>query len=164
MGKVTHHRWEECSYESLPQWVKRRGGRFLRGRSFFYVCQATRDLKPNGGYEYQTIYHRKLRYKSNEVCKHFLREPSDWGRTCFYDGRDSCSYDRDSHKDKTHNMEFFILTEQIYGDRVTEDIMRRQDWLNEIARCDTRINPAYIGNYSMEVYLTCGGDWCPAYE
>jgi hypothetical protein len=185
MGKVTHHRWEECSYESLPQWVRYRlqtkahsdlrdphrwilyptelkdvlektgGGRvFLRGKSFFYVCLIVGvegkeiDVFQTIGLEkdvkYRTIYYRKLRYKSKEVCKYWLPEPSRWGSTLGI----SSYCERERHQSETHN---------------TDDVMKIQDWLDEFARRDTSINPAYE-KYGMEVYLGCGGNWCPRYE
>jgi hypothetical protein len=183
MSKVTHHRWEECSYESLPQWVKYRlqegapfgyghhydllsteakdilektgggGAGFLRGKSFFYVYGLvgvdgipgkSQGILPGEDVKLRPIYYRKLRYKSKEVCKHWLLEPSLWGRK----GGISSYCERERHQSETHN---------------TDDVMRIQDWLDDFARKDTSIRPAYE-KYGMEVYLGCGGDWCPGYE
>lgn len=165
MTKIAHHKWEECSYESLPQWVKHRLRKravqdedphysrnlsvpleegFLRGRSFFYVYQLLgtdkrRVTHPDcRGIESQMIYYRKLRHKSNEVCRYFL----------VYD----CS------SDTRHQ---YILSGDL---RVTEDIMRSQDWLDGLAQNEAAVDAVYEFHGSEVDRGCCGGDWCPRYE
>ena len=84
MDKITHHRWEDVPFESLPQWIKRKTGRFLRGRAFFYIRQ---QVPIHAKYEYKTIYHRKLRYHSKKQCKHFENWNLGGGADCNYDTR-----------------------------------------------------------------------------
>jgi hypothetical protein len=139
MRKVTHHKWEECSYESLPQWVKHKLAKvadkkvILRGRSFFYVCQQIWHYPTSKDIEYYTIYHRKLRYHSRKPCKYFENWKFSAGADCNYDAGYYECFDYD---------------------KLTEDTFREQRWLNGLA-------------FSLTVEegerRFCG-DWCPGYE
>jgi hypothetical protein len=206
MGKVTHHRWEECSYDSLLQWVKRRWiegicsscGEFLRGRSFFYISQLLESdeqrfrFEEREGISYQLghrlreavykydiakteeekelcrkniedikrleishrqkiIYHRKLRYNSKRRCKYFVGKdfsPQMYISGVYYPRVQECPRAKYPLKK---------------GASITDDIQRRQDWLNYRAISHAWVVYQRHNDDNEYNKSPCGGDWCPGY-
>lgn len=164
MGKATHHRWEECSYDSLPHWVKDRLQKvpraryveprgeegFFRGRSFFYTYQ--RLKKPRKPFLLSLRRNVHRHYKNEDglslkraIYHRKLRYHSK--RRCKYfenwnpgTGAD-CNYDRGDR----HGFDW---------EKLTEGTLRQQDWLDGLA----------FSLAAEEGERRFCGDWCPGYE
>jgi hypothetical protein len=154
---VTHHRWEERSYESLPQWVKKQWKEgeniksfpskgLLRGKSFFYIKQSLEICQdystPNGGtgqsiVGYKNIFHRKLRYHSRRRCKYFENIVMDFGIETEVECTNAgCEL------------------EEYYEIRKV-DAKRNQNWLNKLA--------FNLNHPKGKVYPRHCNNWCPSY-
>ncbi len=140
MDKITHHQWLECSYNSLPQWVKHKLNEhravsglpeeansvreLLRGKSFFYLYQRSPMGSP--------FYHRKLRYHSISRCRYLENWNPIIGAGCNAD---------------------YSTGNNIDYEKLTEDIMRSQKWLDAEA---FELRPESWDKYC--------GDWCIGYK